>query len=148
MTRLSRLTTKCTKQRVAASVVWGFVSVTTLNANADTGLPTVKAINGHQLLRTHMKDDTYAMGRLATNLVVAKIENGKVVDMSAGGLPMKRVKVLTPDPSVLRDGYCFAAQSEFTCYWYAPNDVIEDSSWYEYDPNYADASPDLVAGLD
>jgi hypothetical protein len=48
---------------------------------------------------------------LATNLVVAKIENGKVVDMSAGELPMKRVKVLTADPSVLRDGYCFAAQS-------------------------------------
>jgi len=131
-------------------IIAGFLSVSTFHANADSPpkAATVTAINGYALLRTPMKDDTYAMGRLATNLVVAKVENGKVVDMSAGELPMKRVRVLTANQNALRDGYCFANNSEFTCYWYAPSDVIEDSSWFDYDPNYDQAPSDQVSALD
>jgi hypothetical protein len=131
-------------------IVAGFLSVSTFRANADSPprAATVIGINGHALLRTPMKDDKYAMGRLATNLVVAKVENGKVVDMSAGQLPMKRVKVLTANQNALSDGYCFANNPEFTCYWYAPSDVIEDSSWFDYDPSYDQAPPEHVSAFD
>ena len=102
---------------------------------------TVNDINGHALLRKGMKDDMYAVGTLGAQLAIAEVQNGKVVNMTAGPLPMKRVKIKTSAENALRDGYCFADNFDVTCFWYAPADVNEDSSWFDFDPNYDLSDP-------
>jgi hypothetical protein len=122
-------------------LVVGLLGTFVVSGRADeaTVTPKINDINGHVLLRKEWKDDKYAVGQLATHMVIAEVQNGKVVNMTAGSLPVKRIKIITS--AALRDGYCFANDFQYTCFWYAPADVYEDSSWYEFDPNYDLSDP-------
>ena len=104
-----------------------FLVTSAINGVADvtSRITKVHDINGHALLKKQMKDDWYAVG--------------KVVNMTAGEFPVKRVKIKTS--AVLRDGYCFATDSEIACFWYTPTDVIEDDTWFDFDPNYDLSEP-------
>ena len=120
-------------------------------------------MNGHNLLGDK-HDGKHQFGKLANRNVTADVKRGKVVNMAAGDLPMKRVKTKmkmaeteggiipvawtgAPQLAQYQDyssgyevyyyGYCFDDGYEFTCYWYPASDVdYVDYSWDDYDPYY------------
>jgi len=117
-----------------------------------------KHANGKATLGAKLKQDgKHEVGKLKDRTVVAEVKGGKVKNMSAGDLPMKRVKTKTKmawnDGGLLRAswtgqiqlaqydpyyyGYCFDDGYEFYCYWYPQEEVdYEDYYWEDYDPYY------------
>ena len=117
-----------------------------------------KHANGKALLGAKLKQDgKHQVGKLKDRAVVAEVKGGKVKNMSAGDLPMKRVKTKTKmawnDGGLLRAswsgqvqlaqydpwyyGYCFDDGYEFYCYWYPEEEVdYQDYYWEDYDPYY------------
>ena len=115
-------------------------------------------MNGHNLLGEKLKQDgKHEVGKLANRSVTAEVKKGKVTNMAAGDLPMKRVrtkmKMAMTEGGIIpvawggalqlvqyEDyyyGYCFDDGFNFTCYWYPASDVdYVDYSWNEYDPYY------------
>jgi len=115
-------------------------------------------MNGHNLLGEKLKQDgKHEVGKLANRSVTAEVTKGKVTNMAAGDLPMKRVrtkmKMAMTEGGIIpvawggalqlvqyEDyyyGYCFDDGINFTCYWYPASDVnYADYSWNEYDPYY------------
>jgi hypothetical protein len=115
-------------------------------------------MNGHNLLGAKLKQDgKHEVGKLSNRSVTAEVKNGKVANMAAGDLPVKRVKTKmkmamlesgivpiawggTFQLAQYEDdyyGYCFDDGINFTCYWYPASDVdYVDYSWDEYDPYY------------
>ena len=114
--------------------------------------------SGKQKLGAKLKQDgKHNIEKLKGRDVVAEVKGGKVKNMSAGDLPMKRVKTKTKvayqDFGVIRAswspgfqlaqydpyyyGYCFDDGYEFYCYWYPAEEVeYEDYYWEDYDPYY------------
>jgi hypothetical protein len=117
--------------------------------------------NGHNLLGAKLKQNgKHAIGKLANRDVIADVKDGKVANMSAGDLPVKRVRskqkmamidnVVIPiawsGPLQLAQyggysdyyyGYCFDDGYDFTCYWYPAEDVYyTEYTWDDYDPYY------------
>jgi len=114
--------------------------------------------SGKQLLGAKLKHDgKHAVGKFANRTVTAEVKGGKVKNMSAGDLPVKRVKTKTKmafeDGGIIRAswsgsfqlaqyepyyyGYCFDDGYEFYCYWYPQEEVdYEDYFWEDYDPYY------------
>jgi len=88
------------------------------------------------------------------------VKNGKVVNMAAGDLPMKRVKTTMKMAEtengiipvawngalelaqyspydVYYCGYCIDDGYDFTCYWLVATEIdYVDYYWDEYDPYY------------
>lgn len=117
-----------------------------------------KHANGKALLGAKLKQDgKHQVGKLKDRDVVAEVKGGKVKNMSAGDLPMKRVKTKTKmawnDGGLLRAswsgqvqlaqydpwyyGYCFDDGYEYYCYWYPEEEVdYQDYTWEDYDPYY------------
>jgi hypothetical protein len=115
-------------------------------------------LNGHDLLGENLKHDgKHAVGKLGANSVSAEVKGGKVVNMSAGNLPVKHVKSNTKmaqsatgltriafNAQVLRAqydqayyAYCFDDGYNYTCYWYPASDVDPSAyTWDPYDPAY------------
>jgi hypothetical protein len=117
-----------------------------------------KNANGKALLGAKLKQDgKHEVGKLKDRTVVAEVKAGKVKNMSAGDLPMKRVKTKTKmaanEGALLQAswsgqfqlaqyepyyyGYCFDDGYDFQCYWYPEEDVdYQDYDWEDYDPYY------------
>ena len=62
-------------------------------AASETSIPKMYHVNGSVLLAKLARDDTYAVAEIAHHMVIAKLQNGKVVHMEADGLPMRRIKI-------------------------------------------------------
>ena len=138
-----------------------------LTAFAITGVMTVggialgkgphKHMNGASALGPKLKQNgKHAVGKAGKDTVIAEVNNGKVVNMSAGSLPVKKVK--TKKKMVELDlgnirlaangeiqlaqstidiyyyGYGFDTGVEEYYYWYPAEYVIVTETWIEYTP--------------
>jgi hypothetical protein len=114
--------------------------------------------SGHAALGEKIKQNgKHAVGKVAGKTVTADVQNGKVKNMSAEDLPVKRVKskqkMAEADNGIMLAnaaaafhlvqyddyyyGYCFDDGYELTCYWYPAEEVdYADYSWEDYDPYY------------
>lgn len=106
--------------------------------------------NGHNLLGEKIhKNGKHEIGKIGNNPVVAEVSNDKVVGMSAGSLPVQKVKsskkmagadttqVAANGPVKLAQmtdyyGYCFDTGVDLECYWYPATDVLVTDSWTPY----------------
>ena len=114
-----------------------------------------KHINGHSALGGKLKQNgKHEVGKAGKETVVAEVNNGKVVNMSAGSLPAKKVKtkrkmaglefdkirlaangdVQFAQVDVYYYGYGFDTGTEEYYYWYPADDVIVTETWVEYIP--------------
>lgn len=111
--------------------------------------------NGHAMLGDKLNHNgKHEIAKIGNASVTAEVNNKKVVNMSAGGLPARRVKsrkkmVDFVNPSVrlaangnvqfaqaeyVSYGYCFDSGTDEHCYWYSADDVLLSESWVEYAP--------------
>ena len=106
--------------------------------------------NGHNLLGEKIhKNGKHEIGKIGSNSVVAEVSNDKVAGMSAGNLPVQKVKsskkmagadttqVAVNGPIKLAQvtdyyGYCFDTGIDVYCYWYPATDVIVTDPWAPY----------------
>jgi hypothetical protein len=114
-----------------------------------------KHINGHNALGGKLKQNgKHELGKAGKEAVSAEVNNGKVVNMSAGSLPVKKVKSKKKmagldrgDLKVAANGglklaqvevyyyaYGFDTGAEEIYYWYPAEDVIVTDTWVEYVP--------------
>jgi hypothetical protein len=109
-------------------------------------------INGHNVLGTKLNQDgKHDAGKVGNNSVSAEVKNTKVVNMTAGTLPVRKVKsnkkmAATNSIQVAANGefkvaqadvyyaYCFADATDEYCYWYSASDIIVTDTWVEYVP--------------
>ena len=110
--------------------------------------------NGHNLLGAKLNQNgKHEIGKAGNATVTAEVSNKKVVSMSAGGLPVQKVKSkkkmagieniqlaangeiqLAQVVETYYYGYCFDAGLDVYCYWYPAADVIVTDTWVEYIP--------------
>ena len=111
--------------------------------------------SGHAALGGKLKQNgKHAVGKAGKETVHAEVNNGKVVNMSAGSLPVKKVKTkkkmagLAPgnlqlaangdiqlaQVEVWYYGYGFDTGTEEIYYWYTADYVIVTETWIEYTP--------------
>src|SRR5712691_9745219 len=108
--------------------------------------------NGHNLLGAKLNQN--GKHKIGNNAVAAEVNNKKVVNMSAGNLPARKVKpnkkmagVELGDLKVAANGtiqlaqvidvsygYCFDAGLDEYCYWYPASDVTVTDTWVVYVP--------------
>jgi hypothetical protein len=108
--------------------------------------------NGHNLLGGKLhQNGKHEVGKIGNNSVVAEVSNDKVVGMSAGNLPVQKVKsnkkmagsavdtvqiaANGPVRFAQVDGYyayCFDSGIDVSCYWYPATDVIVTDPWAPY----------------
>ena len=109
--------------------------------------------NGHTILGEKLNQNgKHEVGKAGNATVTAEVSNKKVVNMSAGNLPVRKVKsskklASSEHPTRLAAngavqlaqtevyyGYCFDAGADEYCYWYPAGDVIVTETWIEYTP--------------
>jgi hypothetical protein len=110
--------------------------------------------NGHSVLGEKLNQNgKHEVGKAGNATVTAEVNGKKVVNMSAGNLPVRKVKsnkkLATLDQGLTRlaangefqlaqvevyYGYCFDAGLDEYCYWYPATDVIVTDTWVEYVP--------------
>jgi hypothetical protein len=111
--------------------------------------------NGHNLLGAKLNQNgKHEVGKAGNATVTAEVSNKKVVNMSAGSLPVRKVKskkkmaelgnirlaangeiqLAQAVEVVYYYGYCFDAGLDEYCYWYPAADVIVTDTWVEYTP--------------
>jgi hypothetical protein len=108
--------------------------------------------NGHNLLGPKLhQSGKHEVGKIGSNAVTAEVSNDKVVGMSAGSLPARKVKsnkklasgdadtvkIAANGPIQLAQvdvyyGYCFDTGVDEYCYWYPATDVIVTDPWAPY----------------
>ena len=109
--------------------------------------------NGHNLLGAKINQNgKHEIGKIGNNSVIAEVNNKKVVNMSAGGLPVRKVKSnkklaeqglggikITANTNIqlaqmieVYYGYCFDTGLDEYCYWYPASDVIATDTWIVY----------------
>ena len=114
-----------------------------------------KHSNGHNALGAKLKQNgKHEIGKAGKETVSAEVNNGKVVNMSAGSLPVKKVKskkkmavlessnirlaangdIHLAQVDVYYYAYGFDAGLEEVYYWYPAEDVIVTDTWVEYVP--------------
>jgi hypothetical protein len=114
-----------------------------------------KHINGHNALGAKLKQNgKHEVGKAGKETVSAEVNNGKVVNMSAGSLPVKKVKskkkmaalessniklaasgdIHLAQVDVYYYAYGFDTGLEEVYYWYPAEDVIVTDTWVEYVP--------------
>lgn len=109
-------------------------------------------MNGHNALGAKLNQDgKHEVGKAGKNSVEADVKGKKVVNMSAGNLPVRKVKsnkkMAAADAinlaangefkiaqSDVYYAYCFDDGLDEYCYWYPAADVIVTDSWVEYTP--------------
>jgi len=106
----------------------------------------LKLVDRRRLRPPHGKHE---IGKIGSNSVLAEVSNEKVVGMSAGNLPVHKVKsskkmagvdttqIAANGPIRLAQatdyyGYCFDTGVDVYCYWYAATDVIVTDAWAPY----------------
>lgn len=130
--------------------VMAIVVGTSLLASAGFALAkNVHHNNGHNLLGAKLhQNGKHQIGKIGNDAVVAEVSNDKVVGMSAGSLPVQKLKsnkkmagaasdtvqVAANGPIRLAQadvyyGYCFDTGLDVYCYWYSSVDVIVTDTW-------------------
>lgn len=111
--------------------------------------------NGHDLLGAKLKQNgKHEVGKAGKETVIAEVNNGKVTAMSAGSLPVAKVKT---NKKMARSGsanvhlaafgdmqlaqagdwyygYCIDWVDYVDCYWFPASDVIVTDGWVVYSP--------------
>jgi hypothetical protein len=111
--------------------------------------------NGHNLLGEKLNQNgKHEITRIGNNAVTAEVNNKKVVGMSAGNLPVRKVKSNKKMAGVGFDhlqiaangevqlaqavdvyyGYCFDTGLDEYCYWYPASDIVVTDTWIVYSP--------------
>jgi hypothetical protein len=111
--------------------------------------------NGHNLLAEKLNQNgKHEISRIGNNAVTAEVSNKKVVGMSAGNLPVRKVKSNKKMAEIGLDhlqiaanggiqlaqaadvyyGYCFDTGLDEYCYWYPASDVVVTDTWIVYSP--------------
>jgi hypothetical protein len=111
--------------------------------------------DGHNLLGAKLNQNgKHEVGKIANNPVTAEVSNKKVLSMSAGNLPARKVKSNRKMAGVefghrqiaangeiqfaqtveIYYGYCFDTGLDEYCYWYPASDVIVTDTWVVYSP--------------
>jgi hypothetical protein len=111
--------------------------------------------NGHNLLGEKINQNgNHEISKIGNNAVTAEISNKKVVGMSTGNLPVRKVKSNKKMAGVGFDhlqvaangeiqlaqavdvyyGYCFDTGLDEYCYWYPASDVVVTDTWIVYSP--------------
>jgi hypothetical protein len=109
--------------------------------------------DGHNLLGAKLNQNgKHEIGKIVNNPVTAEVNNKKVVNMSAGNLPVKKVKsnkkmagfehlqiaangdVQLAQGADVFYGYCFDTGLDVYCYWYPASDVVVTDTWVIYTP--------------
>jgi hypothetical protein len=114
-----------------------------------------KHINGHNALGAKLKQNgQHEIGKAGKETVLAEVKDGKVTNMSAGSLPVKKVKskkkmaslesigpklaahgdIRLAQIDVYYYGYGFDTGTDEIYYWYPAEDVIVTDDWIEYVP--------------
>ena len=139
------------KRRTLLSIV---ASVSLLVAGGVAVAKNQHHNNGHNLLGAKLNQDgKHEIDKAGNATVTAEVRNRKVVNMSAGSLPVQKVKskkkmagfeniqVATNGEIQLAQvvetyyyGYCFDAGLDVYCYWYPAADVIVTGTWVDYVP--------------
>jgi TRAP-type mannitol/chloroaromatic compound transport system substrate-binding protein len=109
--------------------------------------------DGHNLLGAKLgQNGKHEIGKIGNNAVAAEVNNKKVVNMSAGNLPVRKVKsnkkmagldhvqiagngeMRFAQAADVYYGYCFDAGLDEYCYWYPASDVVVTDTWIVYSP--------------
>ena len=109
--------------------------------------------NGHNLLAEKIhKNGKHEVGKIGANSVITEVSDDKVVGMSAGSLPVQKVKsnkkmagfehlqiaangdVQLAQGADVFYGYCFDTGLDVYCYWYPASDVVVTDTWVIYTP--------------
>lgn len=114
-----------------------------------------KHVNGHNALGPKLKQNgKHEVGKAGKETVSAEVNGGKVVNMTAGSLPVTKVKsknkmaglessgiklaangdVRLAQVDVYYYAYGFDTGTEVIYYWYPAADVIVTDTWIEYIP--------------
>ena len=114
-----------------------------------------KHMNGVDALGTKLKQNgKHEVGKAGKETVSAEVNNGKVVSMTAGSLPVKKVKskkkmagliagniklaangdIQLAQVDVYYYAYGFDTGSEEIYYWYPAEYVVVTDGWVEYVP--------------
>ncbi len=114
-----------------------------------------KHVNGHNALGPKLKQNgKHEVGKAGKETVSAEVNGGKVVNMTAGSLPVTKVKskkkmaglessgiklaangdVRLAQVDVYYYAYGFDTGTEVVYYWYPAEDVIVTDTWVEYIP--------------
>jgi hypothetical protein len=110
--------------------------------------------SGHNLLGGKINQNgKHEIHKIGNNSVVAEVNNKKIVNMSAGSLPVRKVKSnkkmaaegVLGGINVAANGdirlaqltdvyyaYCFDTGLDVYCYWYPASDVIVTDTWEPY----------------
>ncbi len=138
------------KRRALLSLV--IISACILGAGQIASAKNPHHMNGHNALGAKLNQDgKHEVGKAGKNAVSAEVKNKKVVSMSAGSLPVRKVKsskkMAAADNIKLAAngefkvaqadiyyGYCFDDGVDEYCYWYTASDVIVTDTWVEYSP--------------
>jgi hypothetical protein len=111
--------------------------------------------DGHALLGAKIKQDgKHEVGKAGKETVHAEVKNGKVVNMTAGSLPVQKVKskkkmaglipgnlqvaangnIQLAQVDVWYYGYGFDTGTEVIYYWYPADYVVVTDTWIVYTP--------------
>lgn len=109
--------------------------------------------SGHGALGAKIKQNgKHEVGKAGKEKVHAEVSNGKVVNMTAGSLPVKKVKskkkmaglvpsniqlaangdIQLAQADVWYYGYGFDTGEEEVYYWYTADEVVVTETWIEY----------------
>ncbi len=109
--------------------------------------------NGHNLLGAKINQNgKHEIAKINNTSVVAEVNNKKVVNMSAGNLPVRKVKsnkkmaegevggveiasnadIRLAQVTDVYYGYCFDTGLDVYCYWYPASDVVVTDTWVPY----------------
>jgi hypothetical protein len=128
------------------------ISICTLGAGQIAFAKNPHHMNGHNALGAKLNQDgKHEVGKAGKNTVQAEVKGKKVVNMTAGNLPVRKVKsnkkMASADSfnlaangefkiaqSDVYYAYCFQDGLDEYCYWYPATDVIVTDSWIEYTP--------------
>src|SRR5260370_27013093 len=109
--------------------------------------------NGHNLLGAKINQNgKHEIGKIGNNSVTAEVNNKKVVNMSAGSLPVRKVKsnkklaehglggikiaangdIQLAQVIDVYYGYSFHTVPSEHCYWYLASDVVVTDTWIVY----------------
>jgi len=99
------------------------------------------------------QDGKHEVGKIKNNSVTVEVKGKKVVNMSAGNLPVQKVKSNRKMAEGQIDGiklaangeiqvaqadvcygYCFTDGIDEYCYWYSATDVVVTDTWIVYSP--------------
>ena len=138
----------------------GLVAVLALSGIlAISGIAVAKGPHKHQNGKNALgeklkKNGKHEVGKAGKHSVIAEVNNGKIVNMTAGTLPVKRVKtkkkmvglesgkikfaangdiqLAQSSFDVWYYGYGFDTGEEEYYYWYTADEVIVTETWIEY----------------